>query len=355
MAMSSTLTDIHADQRPARAVGQKALTMTLNTLGFIGMLAACLFVAPLASDAQPLGKLPRVGVLTAVTAPTTELFHELLRQGLRELGYVEDQHIILESRSAEGRYERLPALAAELVALPVAVLVRWGTPAAVAAKHATSMIPVVFTAVADPILSGLVTSFAQPSGNITGVTHIPSELDTKRLELFKEAVPNASRIGVLWHPEFPPNKESVPELKRAAQALRVELHLVAYRGAQEFEAAVAAMSRDGTEALFVMPHPTTSGQAARLAALAAANRLPAIAPYQHFAEEGGLMAYGGSFADMYRRIPVLVDKILKGAKPGELPVERPMRFDFVINLKTAKVLGLTIPPSILLQATEVID
>jgi putative tryptophan/tyrosine transport system substrate-binding protein len=319
------------------------------------ILALGIFVAPLASDAQQAEKVPRVGVLMAVSAPTTKLFDEVFRQGLGELGYVEGENIALEYRVAEGQYERLPALAAELVGVPVDVLVTWGTPAALAAKHATSTIPVVFTAVADPILSGLVTSFARPGGNLTGVTHIPSELDTKRLQLLKEALPSTSRVAVLWHPDFPPNVESVPELKRAAQALRVELYLVAYRGAQEFESAVAAMRRDGAEALFVMPHPTTSGQAARLAALAAANRLPAIAPYQHFAEEGGLMAYGGSFADMYRRAPVLVDKILKGAQPSELPVERPMRFDFVINLKTAQALGLTIPQSSLFQATEVIQ
>jgi putative ABC transport system substrate-binding protein len=317
-------------------------------------LALALFGAPLASDAQPAGKVPRVGVLIAVSAPTTALFSEVLPQGLAELGYVEGESIALEYRSAEGQDERLPALAAELVGFPVDVLVTWGTPAALAAKHATSTIPVVFTAVADPVLSGLVTNLARPGGNLTGVTHIPSELDTKRLQLLKEAVPSTSRVGVLWHPEFPPNVASVPELQRAAQALRVELHLVAYREAQEFERAVAAMRRDGAEALFVMPHPTTSGQAARLAALAAANRLPAIAPYQHFAEEGGLMAYGGSFADMYRRAPLLVDKLLKGAHPSELPVERPMRFDFVINLKTATALGLTLPQSTLFQATEVI-
>jgi putative ABC transport system substrate-binding protein len=317
-------------------------------------LALAIFVAPLASDAQPAGKVPRVGVLIAVSAPTTTLFDEVLRQGLAELGYVEGENIALEYRSAEGQYEQLPALAAELVGFPVDVLVTWGTPAALAAKHATSTIPVVFTAVADPILSGLVTSLARPGGNLTGATHIPSELDTKRLQLLKEAVPSTSRVGVLWHPEFPPNVESMPELKRAAQALRVELQLVAYRGAQEFESAVAAMRREGAEALFVMPHPTTSGQAARLAALAATHRLPAIAPYQHFAEAGGLMAYGGSFADMYRRAPLLVDKLLKGAHPSELPVERPMRFDFVINLKTATALGLTLPQSTLFQATEVI-
>jgi putative ABC transport system substrate-binding protein len=328
--------------------------MTRALIGLLITLALGLFVVPLASEAQQVGKIPRVGVLTTVIAPTTELFHELLRQGLRELGYVEGQTIALEYRSAEGQYARLPALATELVGLPVDVLVTWGTPAALAAKHATSAIPVVFTAVADPILSGLVTSFARPGGNITGVTHIPSELDTKRLELLKEALPSASRIGVLWHPEFPPNVESLPELQRAAQALRVELHLVAYRGAEELEGAVTAMRRDGAEALFVMPHPTTSGHAAQLAALAATHRLPAIAPYRHFGEAGGLLAYGGMFSDMYQRAPIFVDKILKGTHPSELPVERPLRFDFVINLKTTKTFGLTLPQSTLLQATEVI-
>jgi putative ABC transport system substrate-binding protein len=252
-------------------------------------------------------------------------------------------------------YERLPALAAELVGLQVNVIVTWGTPAALAAQHATRTIPIVFTAVADPVLSGLVTSFARPGGNITGVTHIPSELDTKRLELLKEAVPHASRVGVLWNPDFPPNVETVSELKRAAQTLRVELHLVAYRGPHELEGAVAALRRDGAEALFVMPHPTTSGHATRLAALAATHQLPAIAPYRDFAEAGGLMAYGGLFADMYRRAPALVDKILKGAKPSDVPVERPVRFELVVNLKTAQALGLTLPPVVLFRADEVIQ
>jgi putative ABC transport system substrate-binding protein len=177
----------------------------------------------------------------------------------------------------------------------------------------------------------------------------------KRLQLLKEAVPSASRVAVLWNPEFPPNVEGLNELKIAAQALRVELHLMAYRGPDDFESAVVAMRRDGAEALFVMPHPTASGYAARLAALAGTHRLPAMAPYREFAEAGGLMAYGGMFSEMYRRVPVLVDKLLKGAKPGEVPVERPMRFDFVVNLKTAKALGMTIPQAILIQATEVIE
>jgi putative ABC transport system substrate-binding protein len=317
------------------------------------MLIAGCCVAPRALAAA--GQVPRVGVLIAVSAPTTQAFYALFRQGLGALGYVEGEHIALEYRSAEGRYERLPALAAELVSLPVDVLVTWGTPAAVAAKHATSTIPILFTAVADPLLSGLVRSFAQPGGNITGVTHIPSELDRKRLELLKEALPRASRVGVLWHPEFPPNVESLPELQTAAQALGVTLQLAEYRGANDFEEAVAALRRDGAEVLFVMPHPTTSGHTARLAALATQHQLPAMAPYRDFVEAGGLMAYGGLFAEMYRRVPALVDKLLKGAKPSDVPVERPTRFELVINLKTAKALGIAVPPSLLLLADEVIQ
>jgi putative tryptophan/tyrosine transport system substrate-binding protein len=329
--------------------------MRRNTLGLLVTLALSLFVAPSVPVAQLGGKVPRVGVLSPGIGAAISMFSEALRQGLRELGYVEGQSITFAYRSAEGRYERLPALAAELVGLQVDVIVTWSTPAALAAQHATRTIPIVFTAVADPILSGLVRSLAHPGGNITGVTHIPSELDTKRLELLKEAVPEASRIGVLWHPEFPPNVEGLPGLQAAAQALRVELHLVAYRGPEDFEGAIAAMRQDGAEALFVMPHPMASGHATRLAALAVQYRLPAMAPYREFGEAGGLLAYGGMFADMYRRAPMFVDKILKGAHPSEIPVERPLRFDFVINLKTAKALGLTLSQSTLVQATEVIQ
>ena len=322
--------------------------------GLIVILAFSILVAPLAVGAQQAGKVPRVGVLSPGIGPAISAFYETLRQGLRELGYVEGQSIVFAYRSAEGRYERLPALAAELVGLQVDVIVTWSTPAALAAQHATRTIPIVFTAVADPMLSGLVRSFAHPGGNITGVTHIPSELDTKRLELLKEAVPEVSRIAVLWHPEFPPNVESLPKLQAAAQALQVELHLVAYQGPEDFEGAITAMRKDGAEALFVMPHPLASGHATRLAALAVQYRLPAMAPYREFGEAGGLMAYGGMFADMYQRAPRLVDKILKGAHPSEIPVERPLRFDFVINLKTAQALGITLPSHILVQANEVI-
>ena len=329
--------------------------MRLNTLGLLVTLTCSLFVAPSTPVAQPVGKVARVGVLSPGIGPAISAFYEALRQGLRELGYVEGQSLVFAYRSAEGRYERLPELAAELVGLKVDVIVTWSTPAALAAQHATRTIPIVFTAVADPMLSGLVRSFAQPGGNITGVTHIPSELDTKRLELLKEAVPAASRIAVLWHPEFPPNVESLPGLQAAAQALQVELLLVAYRGPEDFESAITAMRQDGAEALFVMPHPMASGHATRLAALAVQYRLPAMAPYREFGEAGGLMAYGGMFAEMYRRAPTLVDKILKGAHPSEIPVERPLRFDFVINLKTAKALGLTLSQSTLVQATEVIQ
>ena len=292
--------------------------MRLNTLRFLVMLAVGLCVASLAV-AQRTGKVPRVGVLVPFMGPATTLFSEVFRHELRELGYVEGQSLTLEYRSAEGRYERLPALVAELVALQVDVIVTWSMPAALAAKHATSTLPIVFTAVADPMLSGLVASFARPGGNITGVTHIPSELDVKRLELLTEAVPSATRIAVLWHPEFPPNVEGMPALQRAAQTLSVVLLPVAYRDAQDFEAVLAAMHRDGAAALFVMPHPTTSGHATRLAALAPTHQLPAMAPYREFAEAGGLLAYGARFADLYQRAAALVDKILKGATPSDVP------------------------------------
>jgi putative tryptophan/tyrosine transport system substrate-binding protein len=308
--------------------------------------------APLAADAQPPTKIPRIGIIGdwPEESPNWGVF----RQGLRDFGYVEGQNIAFEYRSAEGSYERLPALAAELVGLKVDVIVTWSTPVALAAKQATSTIPVVFTAVSDPILAGLVTSYARPGGNITGVTHIPSELNTKQLELLKEAVPLASRVAVLWNPEFPAHVEHLPELKRAAQALGVELHLVAYRSPQEFEGVIVTMSEDGTEALLVMAGPMAYNHATRLAELAATHRLPAIMPYREFAEAGGLMAYGAQYPDMYRRAAALVDKILTGAKPSDIPVERAMRFELVINLKTAQALGLTILPLLLFQADEVI-
>ncbi len=328
--------------------------MRLTNLGLIVMVAAGLFVAPLASGAPPAGKVPLVGVLSPSIDPATSLFHEVFRQRLRELGYVEGQSIALEYRSADGRYERLPALAAELVGLKVDAIVTWSTPATLAAKHATSTIPVVFTAVADPLLSGLVTSFARPAGNITGVTHYPSELDAKRLDLLKAAVPRASGIAVLWNPDFPPNVERLNELKVVAQALRVQLRPMEYRGPHDFEGAVAAMRRDGADALIVLPHPMTAGHATGLAALAATHRLPAIAPYREFADAGGLLAYGRKFSDIYRRAADYVDKILKGTQPADLPVEIPRTFEFVINLKTAKALGLTLPPHVLVSADEVI-
>ena len=217
--------------------------MRLNMLGLSITLVLSILPAPLSSDAQPAGQIPRVGLLSPYSGPATSLFHETFRQGLRELGCVDGHNIVLEYRSAEGRNERLPALAAELLGLKVDVIVTSSTPAALAAKQATRTIPVVFTAVADPILSGLVASYAQPGGNVTGLTHIPPELDTKRLELLKEAVPSASRVGVLWHPEFPPNVEGLEALKSAAQVLGVELQLVAYRGPQDLEGAFAAMAR----------------------------------------------------------------------------------------------------------------
>jgi len=234
------------------------------------------------------------------------------------------------------------------------VLVTQGTPAAIAAKHATQTLPIIFVQVGDPVGSGLITSLARPGGNLTGLSLLAFELDAKRLEMLKEAVPKASRVAVLWHPDFSPHVEGLRGLKSAAQALGVALQPVAFRHPHDFEAGFAAMSQGGADALLVMGHPMTFNAATHLAELAVRGRLPAIALYREFAQAGGLMAYGASIAHLYRRAATYVDKILKGTKPADLPVEQPMKFELVINLKTAEGLGLTLSPTLLFQADEVI-
>jgi putative ABC transport system substrate-binding protein len=324
-------------------------------IGFIITCAlGCLCVAPLASDAQPPGQIRRVGILTAVAAPTIEPLHELLRQGLRERGYVEGQHIVLESRSVEGHYERLPALAAEMVALPVDVLVTWGTPATVAAKQATSMVPIIFFGVGDPVGSGIVASLARPGGNVTGVTSLTAELSAKQLELLKEIVPGLTQIAVLRNPKNPVSALNLRWTERAAQALGVQLHVVDVHDPSEFEAAFVSMTRERAGALILLADMMFLSQRSQIADLAIKHRLPAVFNWREYAEAGGLIVYGPVFAEQGRRVAEFVDKILKGAKPADLPVEQPMRFELVINLKTAQALGLTIPPSVLFQADEVI-
>ena len=313
---------------------------------FMAMLAGSIVVVPLAAEVQQAAKIARIGFLSLNMAPNRHL-HEAFRQGLRDLGYVDGRNVVIEIRDAEGKPERLPALAAELVALKVDVIVTGGgTPPALAAKQATKTIPIVFASAADPVTDGLVTSLARPGGNVTGSSN-----------LNPQAVPTVSGVAVLWPPGFMDERTDTDMLKAAdvaARALGVRLQVVEARGPTDVDSAFSKMTRARAGALTVLPSAMLFTERRRLVDLAAKNRLPAVYLQREFVEAGGLMAYGPSLADLFRRAATYVDKILKGAKPGALPVEQPTKFELVINLKTAKGLGLTIPPSVLGRADEVI-
>ena len=324
---------------------------------FMAMLTGRIVVAPFATEAQQAAKIARIGYLTLNLAPNPHL-REAFRQGLRDLAYVEGRNVVIEYRDAEGKLERLPALAAELVALKVDVIVAGGLPQALAAKQATRTLPIVFTAVADPVTDGLVTSLARPGGNVTGLSSLAPELVGKRLEQLTQAVPGVSRVAALWQPGAYGERTDKDLLKRAdvaARALGVRLQVVEARGPADFDRAFSDMTRARAGALTVLPSTMFSNERRRLVDLAAKNRLPAVYPWREFVDAGGLMAYGSNLADLLRRAATYVDKILKGAKPGDLPVEQPTKFELVINLKTAKALGLTIPQSLLGRADEVIQ
>jgi ABC-type uncharacterized transport system substrate-binding protein len=328
--------------------------MRLQPIRLVVTLALVLFTAPLAAVAQQPTHVHRIGYLLGGTREQ-EPYVEAFLEGMRALGYVEGQHFVMEFREAEGQYERLPALAAELVRLPVDVLLVVITPAALAAKHATTTIPIVTAAVGDPVGSGLVASLAHPGGNVTGLTSVTSDLVGKQLEFLKDVLPTVSRVAVLWNPANPVHALNVREADVAAQALGVQLHRVEAGGPDAFGSAFAAMTSAHAGALLVLGDTLFQTHRRRLAELAATSRLPTMYNSRAFVEAGGLMAYGQSARDIQRRAAVYVDKILKGVKPGDLPVERPMKFDLVINLKTAKALGITMPPSLLLLADEVIQ
>jgi putative ABC transport system substrate-binding protein len=323
---------------------------------FIEVFAGGLLVSPLAAEAQQAGRIPRVGVLATRTAGDARL--EGLLQGLRELGYVEGRNLLVEYRDAEGKTERFPALAAELVLLKCDVIVTTGgTLAAQAAKQATTTLPIVFASVGDAVAEGLVTSLARPGGNVTGLTVAATELVSKSLEVIKQAVPGANRVAILFKPDAMPDSAKKERLKAAdvaARALGLRLQIVEARGAEDFDRAFSDMTRARADALAVPATQVFNLERRRLVNLAAKNRLPAVYPNRDFVDAGGLMSYGPNLADMARRAASYVDKILKGAKPGDLPVEQPTRFELVINLKTAKALGLKIPPSVLGRADEVI-
>jgi putative ABC transport system substrate-binding protein len=322
---------------------------------FIGTLAGGLLAAPLAAQQAP--KVARIGFLALNRAASPRLGEAFL-QGLRDLGYVEGRNVVIEFRDAEGKPERLPALAAELVALKVDVIVAPSTPHALAAKQATKTIPIVFASAPDPVTDGLVTSLARPGDNVTGLSNLTPELVGKCLELLTRAVPAVSRVAVLWQPGARGERTDKDMLKAgdvAARALGVRLQFVEARGPADFDRAFSDMTRARADALTVLPSPMFINERRRLVDLAAKNRLPAVYPWREGVDAGGLMAYGPSVSDLFRRAATYVDKILKGAKPGDLPVEQPTKFELIINLKTAKALGLTIPPSVLRRADEVIE
>jgi putative ABC transport system substrate-binding protein len=328
---------------------------------FIASLTGALLAAPLAAEAQQTAKIARIGYLgylgTNNRASSPHL-QEAFLQGLRDLGYVEGRNLVIEYRRAEGKLERLPALAAQLVALHVDVIVALRTPEARAAKQATRTLPIVFTSSSDPVSSGLVTSLARPGGNVTGLSNLSPELVGKCLEQLTQAVPGVSRIAALWHRGALPERTEKDMLKgaeAAARRLGVRLQFVEARGPEDFDRAFSEITAGRAGALTVLTSGMFFGERRRLVDLAAKNRLPTVYPWRESVEAGGLMAYGPDLADLFRRTAAYVDRILKGAKPGDLPIEQPTKFELVINLKTAKALALTIPPSLLQRADQVIE
>ena len=326
--------------------------MWRNTVGLIVMLTLGLLGVPHASHAQPPTKVPRIGILMGMAPETGQHLLDAFRHGLREQGWVEGQTILLEPRWTEGKLERFADLAAELVRLKVDLLFTPNTPGTRAAQEATQTIPIV-ALVGDPVGAGFVASLARPGGNITGLTPL-AEITAKWLELLKELVPTASRIAVLWNPADQSNVAMWSETQVAAKALGVTLHSLEARSAAEVEQVLAGMTREKADALIVCGGYLTNQNRKQIVDMAAKHHLPAIYGFREFVEAGGLMGYAPNLADLYRRAAIYVDKILKGAKPAELPVEQAMKFEFVLNLKTAQALGVTFPPTLLILADEVI-
>ena len=315
---------------------------------FIEVIAGGLLAAPLAAEGQQVGKVRKVGELHPGIGSEERL------AALREVGYVEGQNLVVERRHAEGRLDRLPALATELVGLKPDVILATGVDAIQAAKNATKVIPIVMAFAEDPVGKGLVASLARPGGNITGVTLVAAgTMAAKRMEVFKEAVPRARRIALLTWQRM--EAAQVKEAEQAARALKIETVLVEVVQNGDYEGAFSAMAAERADALFVVSNPLLNRDRKRIIALAARHRLPAIYEWRESAEDGGLLAYGAKVRELNRRVAAYVDKILKGAKPGDLPVEQPTTFELVINLKTAKALGLTIPRSLLQRADQVIE
>jgi putative ABC transport system substrate-binding protein len=311
---------------------------------------------PSAAKAQQAGKVYRVGILGEKASDPSEVrLWQAFRLGLRELGWIEGGNILIESRWGEGNHARIPELAADLVRLKVDLIVTRGSPYVQGARRATSSIPIVFTMHADPVATGHVASLARPGGNITGLSILQTELYVKGLEILISAVPVAKRIAVLWNPDAPSHTPALKALEAAARPLQWQLQAVVARTGAELENAFSAMARAHAQAVLVLGHGPYMAERQRIAELAIRHRLPTFFVWRDHVEAGGLISYGPDITDLVRRGAIYVDKILRGAKPGELPVEQPMKFELVINLKTAKILGLTIPPSLLMLATETIQ
>ena len=319
----------------------------------ITFLLIILTTAHLAEAQQPK-KVARIGFLAGTAASIEKSRIEAFRQGLRELGYVEGKNIVIEWRWAEGKFDRLPDLAAELVRLNVEVIVTGGSTSTRAAKKVTTTVPIVMAQVNDPVGNGFVASLARPGGNMTGLSTLYPEISGKRLELLKEIVPKLSRVAVFGDSTNPGNAQSLRETELAAAAFGVQLQYLDVPGPKDIETAFRAASKGRADAVLVLGGPVVQSHRTQIVDLAAKSRLPATYNVPEFVEDGGLMSYGVSVNDLYRRAATDVDKILKGAKPADLPVEQPTKFEFVINLKAAKQIGLTIPPNVLARADKVI-
>jgi putative ABC transport system substrate-binding protein len=324
----------------------------MRLIGLAVVLALGL-LTPLVAVAQPAGKVPRIGYLSAVSAETDKSRVAAFRQGLRELGYVEGETIVIEYRYEALEEKRALELGEELVRLKVDVLVAYGPASAL--KKIAGTIPVVFTVSADPVAVGLAASLARPGGNLTGLSDQHSDTVTKRLELLREVIPSMSRVAVLWNPTVPSALPQLRSLQAAAPALGMTVLSLEARGPADIERAFSVIGKERPVALLVIGEPLTVSHRGRIAELAIKNRLPAIGTTRQYADAGFLMAYGANFDHLWRRAATYVDKILKGAKPGDLPIEQASKWDLVINLKTAKVLGVTIPPVLMLQADHVIQ
>jgi len=317
----------------------------------LAAVLACLLAATLTSEAQQAGKVYRIAILA--NEPSSAI--EGLRHGLRELGYVEGHNVTFEYAWAGPRSDRFPALAADVVRRRADFIVPWGTAAALAAKKATATIPIVLGAVGDPVGGGVVTSLARPGGNITGLSSLAFELDAKRLELLKQLAPRVSRVAVLWNSDNPGQVVSSKAAIVAAQKLGVRLVFVSVTEAPTLEAVLEKVSRQKADGLLVMAEPSLIAHGGRIAAFAMKSRMPAVYSYPEHAQAGGLLTYATSYYDLFRRAATYVDRIVKGAKPGDLPIEQPTKFELIVNVRTTKALGVTIPPSLRLRVDQVIE